>query len=496
MSLFKKLAGDTVLYGVPTIFGRLLNWFLVVVHTRVFTVQADLAENLLLYTWLVPLQIVFTFGMETSFFRYGSKKENQTETFNQILSFILLFGGLICTLLMLFSAPLAGYLGFPRAANMIQLMAIILFVDAVCAIAFVKLRAQNKAKKFAILKMTNIGIYIALNLFYFLYCHATIKAEPNSWVAAIYNPAHGPDYIIWANYLATLATLVLLWKEFVGFRFTFSFDAFKPIFKYAYPLMIMGLAGSINLTADRLMFRNLLPQGFYPKFPDSDQAFSIYGQVFKLSIFMNLMVQAYRYAADPLFFAKQGDKNSPALIALSTKWFTLACIVLWVFVSLNLDWIQLLIGENYRSAIYIVPILLLANLFIGLYGNLSIWYKLSDKTHFGTYLSIGAMVITVVLNIILIPIYGYLGSAITFAISSFGLVLACYYLGQKHFPVPYEIKEISAFLLGASLIIWANSHIKISNLAIAIPYHMALLGLFVAIIYWVEFRIKRSIKLK
>jgi O-antigen/teichoic acid export membrane protein len=177
-----------------------------------------------------------------------------------------------------------------------------------------------------------------------------------------------------------MLTLGLLWKEFVGFKFTINWPKLKEVLVYAYPLMIMGLAGAINLTADRLMFRELLPEGFYPDFPKPDQAFSIYSQVYKLSIFMTLVVQAYRYAADPLFFSKMGDRNSPNLIALSTKWFTIACIILWVGVSLNLDWIGLLIGENYRSGLYIVPILLLANLFIGVYGNTSIWFKLVDKT--------------------------------------------------------------------------------------------------------------------
>jgi O-antigen/teichoic acid export membrane protein len=256
--------------------------------------------------------------------------------------------------------------------------------------------------------------------------------------------------------------------------------------------MIMGLAGAINLTADRLMFRELLPEGFYPDFPKPDQAFSIYSQVYKLSIFMTLVVQAYRYAADPLFFSKMGDKNSPNLIALSTKWFTIACIILWVGVSLNLDWIGLLIGENYRSGLYIVPILLLANLFIGVYGNTSIWFKLVDKTKFGTYLTIGAMILTIILNIILIPRLGYLGCAITFTISSFFMVAACYILGQKHYPIPYELREISAYLIFAGLMILANTQIHINSYWISVPYHMLITFLFIGVVYWNEFRVKAN----
>jgi O-antigen/teichoic acid export membrane protein len=495
MSLFKKLAGDTMLYGMSSIVGRLLNWLLVIVHTRVFEQQSLLTENAQLYTWVVPLNILFTFGMETAFFRYGSKKENQSEYFNLILSFIIVLSVTLAGTIIIFATPIVTFLNFPGNEHLVIMLAIIMAVDAVAAIAFVKLRAQNKAKRFVSIKLAWIFINIGLNVFYLIICHNILKGAflpgLKSFAAIFYLPSVGPDYIIWANYVASLICLGLLWKEFVGFKFVFDLEKLKPVLKYAYPLMIMGLAGSVNLTADRLMFRGLLPYGFYPGFEDPDVAFSIYAQVYKLSIFMTLVVQAYRYAADPLFFAKMGDKNSPNMIALSTKWFTIACIVLWVGVSLNLDWIQLLIGETYRSAVFIVPILLLANLFIGVYGNMSIWYKLSDKTQYGTYLTIGAMVLTVGLNLLLIPTMGYLGCSITFAVSSFLMVGACYYFGQKYYPVPYELGSTILYLLGGGALIFLNSKIQISNYALSVPYHLLLSVLFIGIIYWYEFKIKK-----
>jgi O-antigen/teichoic acid export membrane protein len=496
MSLVKKLAGDTVLYGMSSIVGRLLNWLLVIVHTRVFVQPELLTENAQLYTYVIPLNILFTFGMETAFFRFGSEKENQSEYFNLILSFIIVLSGVLTLGLILGATPLVNAMHFHGKERLVIMLAIVIAIDAICAIAFVKLRAQNKAKRFVGIKITNIAINIFLNAFYLIFCNNILKDKflPNlkPFAAFVYNANIGPDYIIWANYVASMITLGLLWKEFVGFKFTINWPKMKEVLVYAYPLMIMGLAGAINLTADRLMFRELLPLGFYPDFPKPDQAFSIYSQVYKLSIFMTLVVQAYRYAADPLFFSKMGDKNSPNLIALSTKWFTIACIILWVGVSLNLDWIGLLIGENYRSGLYIVPILLLANLFIGVYGNTSIWFKLVDKTKFGTYLTIAAMILTIILNIVLIPRLGYLGCAITFTISSFFMVVACYILGQKHYPIPYELKEISAYLVGAGLIILANTQIHISNFWISIPYHMLLTFLFIGVVYWYEFRVKEN----
>lgn len=498
MSILKKLAGDSVLYGVPSILGRLLNWMLVIIHTRVFVQQESLSENAQLYTLLVPLQIFYTFGMETAFFRYGSKKENQADTFNTILSFILVFGGLITTILVLFSGQISELLNLKNASKPIIMMALILWMDAVTSIAFVKLRAQSKAKKFAVVRMTNIFINIGLNLFYLVICQLAVSGKMFVGFAGIaniiYKPANGPDYIIWANYVASAVTIIMLWKEFSKFKFKWNLAELKPILTYAYPLMIMGLAGAINLTADRLLLSRLLPEGFYAGL-NTDQAFSIYAQVYKLSIFMTLVVQAYRYAADPLFFSKMGDKNSPKLIAFSTKWFTLACIMLWVGISLNLDWIQLLIGESYRSAVYIVPILLLANLFIGVYGNMSIWYKLSDKTQYGTYITIGAMTLTVVLNIILIPKLGYFGCTVTFALSSFLMVVFCYFLGQKHFAVPYEIMPLVVYLSAAAVIIWVNTQLRFDNLAYGIIYRNVLIILFTLIIFYREVKMRGGLRM-
>jgi O-antigen/teichoic acid export membrane protein len=233
------------------------------------------------------------------------------------------------------------------------------------------------------------------------------------------------------------------------------------------------------------MFRSLLPDGFYPGFT-TDDAFSIYSNAYKISIFMTLIVQAYRFAADPFFFSKMGDKNSPDMLAISTKWFTLACTVLWIGVSLNLDWIGLLLGENYRSGLVIVPWLLLANLFIGLYGNMSVWYKLTDHTIYGTYITVTGMVITVILNYFFIPIMGYMGCAYAFTISSFVMVALSYYYGQKYYPVPYETKRILLYLLSAGILILLNSYFSFENMTLNITSHIVQSLLFMVVIYQFE----------
>jgi O-antigen/teichoic acid export membrane protein len=481
MSVVKKLASDTALYGLSSIVGRFLNWLLVAVHTRVFDQPKLLADNNQLYVWVILLNIIYTYGMETAFFRFA-KKENRQEYFNLILTYIILTSVLFSLIIFFYATPIINWMGFPGKERLIVWFAIILATDAIAAIAFVKLRAENRAKRFVFIRITNIFINIGLNAFYLMFCkyiHEGLFLE--SWkpfADFFYNPAIGPDYIVWANFIASLITILLLWREFIDFRFSFDFQKFKSVLIYAYPLLIMGLAGAINQTADRLMLTKILPEGFY-KGLTSDDAFSIYANVYKLSIFMLLVVQAYRYAADPFFFSKAEDKNSPSMLALATKWFTIACILIWVGVSVNIDLISLILGKNYRSGIIVVPILLLANLFIGVYQNISMWFKLSDKTHFGTYFTVIGMVITIILNIILIPIWGYVGCAITFAISSFIMMVLCYYYGQKYYPIPYELKSVITYLIIAGIFIVISWQIKIESLMFSIPFHIILTLLFV-----------------
>ena len=481
MSVVKKLASDTALYGLSSIVGRFLNWLLVAVHTRVFDQPKLLADNNQLYVWVILLNILYTYGMETAFFRFA-KKENRQEYFNLILTYIILTSILFSLIIFFYATPIINWMGFPGKERLIVWFAIILATDAIAAIAFVKLRAENRAKRFVFIRITNIFINIGLNAFYLMFCkyiHEGLFLE--SWkpfADYFYNPSIGPDYIVWANFIASLITILLLWREFIDFRFSFDFQKFKPVLIYAYPLLIMGLAGAINQTADRLMLTKILPEGFY-KGLTSDDAFSIYANVYKLSIFMLLVVQAYRYAADPFFFSKAEDKSSPSMLALATKWFTIACILIWVGVSVNIDLISLILGKNYRSGIIVVPILLLANLFIGVYQNISMWFKLSDKTHFGTYFTIIGMVITVILNIILIPIWGYVGCAITFAVSSFIMMVLCYYYGQKHYPIPYELKSVITYLIIAGIFIVISWQIKIESLMFSIPFHILLTIIFV-----------------
>jgi O-antigen/teichoic acid export membrane protein len=481
MSTIKKLASDTVLYGLSSIVGRLLNWLLVFVHTRIFEQPRLLADNGQLYTYIIPLNILFTFGMETAFFRFGTKQENQAHAFSQIASFLLAWAGGLSFFLALFADPIITWLGFPGKGHLIQWLSVVLWLDTLAALAFVRLRAQQRAKRFVAIKLLNIFLTIALQVFFFLGCDLILKGVHSPEWAPLaryfYNPDIGPDYIIIVNLIASAVTLLFLFPQFKDYRWQFQWSQFQPILRYAYPLVWMGLAGAINLTADRILFLKLIPADFYPGSTPED-AFSIYAQVYKLSIFMALVVQAYRYAADPLFFSKMGDKNSPSLIALSTQWFTIACVIIWVGVSLNLDWISLFLGASYRIGTPVVPWLLLANLFIGVYGNMSIWLKLTDHTKTGTWITLAGMTVAILGNVILIPKFGYMGCAWTACLSSLTMVGLCYLLGQRVLPIPYALTRLLGYLILGGGIIYGSTFLSFTSLPISAVVHITVLLVF------------------
>jgi O-antigen/teichoic acid export membrane protein len=331
-------------------------------------------------------------------------------------------------------------------------------LDAIAALPFARLRLENKARKFATIRLINIGIYVGLNLFFVVLCPAVLRSAPASLlaslrplVASVYNPELGVGYVFLSNLAASALTLLLLARELLDFRFRWpNLDFLRPLLAYALPLMLMGLAGMVNETLDRILLPAWLPEGFYPGLSRL-AAVGVYGACYKLSIFMSLVIQAFRYAAEPFFFSQSTEKNSPATFALVMKWFTLCCAFIFVGISLNLNWIGPLFlrRAEYRTGLSVVPILLLANLFLGVYYNLSVWFKLTDKTYFGTYIGVAGAVLTIALNFVLIPLLGYTGSAWATLACYFLMAGLCWWLGERHFPVPYPVGRLLLWLLGS-----------------------------------------------
>ncbi len=474
---------------MSSIVGRALNYLLVPLYTGIFA-REEYAVVTKLYAIVAFLNIVYTYGMETAFFRYANKPgADRKDLYNKVQSLVITTSLTFTGLLLVFNSSVAASLGYAGKEEYITWLAITMAVDAITAIPFARLRLENKAAQFAIIRLSNIFLVIGGNLFFLLFCRHVYEGEYlpelRPLVEAIYDPNLGVGYIFVVNMVANLLFIPMLWKQFADFRFKFSLDEMRPMLVYAFPILIMGLAGATNEMLSRLMLEDWLPEGFYQGMTN-EQALGVFGANYKLAIMMSLMIQAFRYSAEPFFFSQSQDKNSPATFAVVMRWFVIVCALAYLGISANLDIFQHFIGKPYRTGLEIVPVLLLAYLFNGVYYNLTVWFKLTDKTQYGTYITIFGAIVTVVANFVLIPVLGYMGSAIAAFLCYFTMSVVCYAIGQKYFPVPYPIKAIFGYLLLATGLIWLANVVEMENFWLRQAYHLALCLVFVAVVWVVE----------
>jgi O-antigen/teichoic acid export membrane protein len=464
LSQIKKLAGQTAVYGLSSIIGRLLNYLLVPLYTRIFdpTAYGVVSE---FYAYVTFLIVLFTYGMETAYFHFSTGELDKEKVSGNTLSMLLLSSSLLTGVLIFFSNSIANAIGYALHPEYIVWFALILAFDALTAVPFAKLRQQNKAKKFAFLKLLNIGINIGLNLF-FLYLLPKFVKEGN-WADAIYNPTMGVGYVFIANLISSAVTLMLLLPDFRKIIFPIDNALAKQMLIYAFPILIAGFAGMINETLDRAILKYLITDKSIAM-----QQLGIYSACYKLSILMTLFVQTYRYAAEPFFFSQRNKGNAKELYASIMNYFVLICSTIFLVVMLYIDVIKLFIGEKFYSGLKIVPILLIANLCLGIYLNLSMWYKLSGQTKYGAWLSIFGAAITILFNLWLIPIMGYTGAAWATLICYASMMIASYIIGQKKYPIPYDVSKFFIFTTSAigcwMLSNFIHSKFVVSNTTFAI----------------------------
>jgi len=438
----KKLLGQTAIYGLSSIVGRLLNYLLVPLYTRYFT-TAEYGEVTLLYAYVAFLLIVLTYGMETAFFRFSQRHPDKSAVYSTSLISLLISSSLFVGLMLFNAQTIADALSFSAHPEYIYYFALILGLDALSAISFAKLREQNRAVRFATIRLFNIFVNIGLNLFFIVYCPLAIanNLQGAEWIQSIYSQDIGIGYIFISNLVASALTLLLFVPEMITSTWQFDWALWRKMMRYALPLMVAGLAGITNETIDRILLKYLLPDHL------ADSEIGLYSAFYKLSIIMTLFVQTFRFAAEPFFFAQEKETNAKAVYALVMKYFTIVTAFIFLLVTIYYDVVKQFIGADFhdeRGAI-IVPILLLANLFLGLYYNLSVWYKLTEKTLFGAYMSLFGAAITIVLNLLLIPKLGFIGSAWATLACYFLMVLCSYFLGRKHYPIPYPLGRMGIY---------------------------------------------------
>jgi O-antigen/teichoic acid export membrane protein len=488
MSRIGQLARETVIYGISSIIGRLLNWLLVPLYTQ-FMAPADYGIVTELYAYVAFLVILYTYGMETAFFRFATKDQSGSgDVFNQIQTSILATTLVFSVALFLLATPITEFLEYPGKERYIYWFAVILAIDSIVSIPFAKLRLAGKAKRFAVAKLVNIMINIGLNLFFIVFC---LKISEGSFledlrpvIGKFYSKENLADYVFLSNLIANGALFFLLADLLLQFRPRFNFRKMKQIYIYAFPLLVMGLAGVTNEMLSRAMLKKWLPQGFYPGITNQ-AALGIFGAAYKLSIFMSLAIQAFRYAAEPFFFSRSSDSDSRDLFGQVMHWFIILGCIIFVTISLNLDIIGWLFlrSDSYRSGIIVVPVLLLANLFLGVYYNLSAWFKLTDKTYWGTIISIVGASITVILNIILIPTAGYFGSAMVTLVCYISMSTLSYFLGQKYYPIRYTVAKDIFYILAAAGLVVVGNILTTGRPGLDKGIHMALILFFLFLIY-------------
>lgn len=478
MSSIRSLVGQTAIYGLPTIVGRLLNYLLVPLYTKVFVDPSEYGVVSELYAWVAFLIVLLTFGMETAFFRFFNDKDDKEEVFRNSFLTVIGINSIFLLLLLLFNNSIASAMLYSEHNEYIILLGVIVCIDAVAALPMAKLRSQNKAKEFSIIHFTAIVVNIGLNLLFLL---------------VIFNPEHpeeGVLFILIANLLASLVKIIGTYKDFIGLRLKYNAELAREMFKYALPLVIAGFAGIINETLDRAMLKHILHNRAGYSIDGAEAQLGIYSACYKLAMIVTIFLQAYRYAAEPFFFANAKTENRNKLYVKIMNYFIAAVCVVFLGVALNIDIFKYFIrNEVYWEGLGVVPILLVANIFLGIYFNQSIWYKLSNQTKFGAYIAIGGATITIVINLIFIPTYGYWASAWATLVVYALQMVASYLLGQKYYRINYNLRKFILYF-GLALILyflalWVN--MAPGDMTIAkFAFHNGLILFYVLVIWFME----------
>jgi O-antigen/teichoic acid export membrane protein len=471
MGKLKSLAGETILYGVGSMIPRFLNFLLVRLHTDVFYPEEyGVISKILAY--VAVFNVVFTFGMETAYFRFSTKEgANEKRIFNLAQTVVVGISLLISAWLVLGSKAIASALDIPGRHTLIIWFVAIMFIDAVVAIPFARLRLQKKPLLFATGKIVNIVLLIGLNIYFLKFA---------------YDPAVGIGYVVLANLIANAFFLAFFLKTLLAWRPAFDKNISAVMLQYAYPIMITGLAGVTSDTFSRQTLDWWLPPNFYPG-QSPQYALGIFSACFKLAVLMSLAIQAFRYAAEPFFFSHASDKQSPALFAKVNHYFIIVCCLLLLGVGINLDILKYFLGDSkYWQGLPIVPILLLGYLFNGVYYNLTVWFKVTDRTYFATLITITGAIITIVANYVLIPIAGYIGSSWATLLCYFSMATMCYLFGQKYYPIPYKVAKGLGYIVITTALVYGVNAIAIENQIMATGFHVLIIGLYLAIVYLIE----------
>jgi len=491
MSLIKKLAGETVIYGLGSVLPRVISFVVMTPYLTRVVDKTSYANFGILYAYLAALLYFFTYKMDTAFFRFASIGDKKDAAFTTGVITILCSCLILVPIIIFNSTYIASAIiddGFDRY---IIWFSFILAFDALATIPLAKLRLENRPIKFATIRIINVVITVLLIFFFLEFCPWMIARDPSSSLATIYDESRKIDYVFLSNVAASACVLLMLSKEFFGFKYVFDRLLFKKMITYSWPLIIIGVAGAINITFDREFISQWGPDSDIENKIQS----GIYNGSIKIAVLMSLFATAFNYAAEPFFFNSYKDKEPKEMYAKVALAYTIAASIAFVFMSLYLDILKYLIAKEFRGAIYVVPILLMAYLFLGLYYNISIWFKLKDKTIYGAGIAFGGLIIVISMNLFLLPRIGYSAAAWSVLTCFTFYCIAAYLTGQKHFPINYPLKKIASVLLIAISVVAMSFYLRtmIGDQFLRLGINTGLGLLYLIILYWTNKEFVREV---
>ena len=475
------MAKDTAIYGMSSIVGRFLNYLLVPLYTTKLTVESGgygVITNI--YSYVALLLVILTYGMETAFFRFANKQdENPQRVYSSILISVGSTSLMFILLMLAFLPQVSSFIGYADHPEYVGVMAVCVAIDAFQTIPFAYLRHRKKALKFAALKLLFIVLNIALNLAYFVLLPALYKSHPDT-IGLIYDPSIGVGYAFFINLFCTAIITLFFRKELTGFKYVFDRRLMRRILSYSWPILLLGITGILNQTADKILFP------FIYAGSDATAQLGIYGAASKVAMIMAVITQAFRYAYEPFVFGKTGDRDNAATQAQAMKFFIIFTLLAFLAVIAYLDILKYIIAPGYWSGLQVIPIVMAAEIMMGVYFNLSFWYKLTDRTIWGAVFSGIGCAVLVAGNIIFVPRFGYMACAWA-GFAGYGTaMLLSYFVGRHYYPVPYPLKRICAYVLLAAAIFSIYTFVRFDNIYIDLLLRTALLVAFLTVVIKVE----------
>lgn len=473
MNEVRTLAKQTAIYGFGTIIPRFLNYgILTFFYTRIFG-KAEYGVVTELYAWMVLLLIILTYGMETGFFRFAQKKEDYEKVYSTTLVSLFITSSLFLVFVNVFIGPVSEALNYSKNHDYIRMFAAIIAIDAFSAIPFARLRKENKPVVFSIIKIANVVITIIAVLFLLLIAPG-IYEKSTGWFRSVYDPDYRVGYVFVANLIGSAVTLLMLLPYIVNVRLIFNRSIWYKMISYSFPLLIAGLSGSINDALDKIILRRVIGE------ESGLETVGVYGAGYKVAVLMALFIQMFRFAAEPFFFERAKHENAKETYAFIMKYFVIIMLVIYLLINLYLSGIQFIIGISFRESIVVVPIVSMGYLLYGIYMNHSIWYKLNDLTRYGIYITLTGAVITILINVLLIPVFGYMACAWAHVASYGAMIIMSFIFAGKHYKINYNMKEIIPYFILAVGMVILSRILNFTDLTVEITINSIFLIVFCA----------------